>query len=254
MKTASQLFGKSVPKLINCKKHGPYSGWVVFIEDLGKDIESVCPKCAEKEHAELLKEINDKLRYNQNRTAFNDSCIPPRFAKMSFKEFQPTCEKAAKVKERIGKFIMNFQGALEDGTSFLFSGGTGTGKTHMASAVANNVIRSGYSAVYVSSLNYLSKMKKAWNEAEGLSEDDIVESYVKFDLLVFDELGKGELNAKEKAMIFRLIDRRSEECKPTIGITKFNPQKLVQLIDDDAVRRLKTGGGDILLFDWPPYE
>lgn len=250
--TLLESSGSTTTKSLCCPVHGDYQGWSMIVA--GGEINSICDQCAAEEQRQKIQAVEEERERLRNAVGFNNSCIPPRFAKMSFKDFQPTCDKAAKVKERVGKFIVNFKDSMENGTSFLFSGGTGTGKTHLACATANNVIRSGRSAIYVSSLNYLSKVKAAWNEAAGTSEDEVIESYVKFDLLILDELGKGELNQKERGMVFRLIDRRSEECKPTIGITKFSPDKLISLIDDDAVRRLKAGSGGILLFDWPAYE
>lgn len=250
--TLLESYGSTTTKNLCCPVHGAYQGWSMIVA--GEEINSICDQCAAEEQRQKAKAAEEERERLRNAVGFSNSCIPPRFAKMRFNDFIPTCDKAKKVAERIAHFIMNFNESMENGTSFLFSGGTGTGKTHLACATANNVIRSGRSAIYVSSLNYLSKVKAAWNEAAGTSEDEVIESYVKFDLLVLDELGKGELNQKERGMIFRLIDRRSEECKPTIGITKFSPEKLVSLIDDDAVRRLKAGGGGVLLFDWPAYE
>lgn len=245
---------QSVPKLLICPKHGPYSGWVTMIPDLGREVNSECPECSKEQHQQLLEEKNKQQRMNENRTAFNNSCIPPRFRDKSFRDYEPACPAAGRVKMILENYIRNFSKALESGTSFLFSGGTGTGKTHLACAVANNVMLLGHSAMYISSLNYLSKVKLAWKADSNQAEDDIIESFTKFDLLIFDELGKGELNAKEKAMIFRLIDRRHEENRPTIGISKFNEARICQLIDDDAVRRLKCGGGGTLLFDWGNYQ
>lgn len=248
----------SQPKqaLLRCEKHGEYLGWETIIE--GELYPSQCPECDKEESLRISLELADfraaAREKEKNRTALTAAGIPPRFQRMSFKEFQPTCDKAAKVRDRIGNFILNFKDSKENGTSFLFSGNTGAGKTHLACAAANNLIRMGYSAIYVSSLNYITRVKAAWNPAAGLSESDILEEHAKPDLLILDEIGKGEMNAKERGMIFQIIDRRYEECKPTIGISIFSPEKLSQLINEDAVRRLKAGGGGILLFDWPAYE
>jgi DNA replication protein DnaC len=252
IETLLQSSGSTTTKNLCCPVHGDYQGWTMTVA--GEEINSICDKCADEEQRQKAQAAEEERERLRNAVGFSNSCIPPRFAKMAYNDFKTNCDKAVAVKGRVGDFIKNFKDSMGKGTSFLFSGSTGTGKTHLACATANNIIRKGYSAIYVSSLNYLSKVKAAWNVEAGTSEDEVIESYVKFDLLILDELGKGELNQKERGMIFRLIDRRSEECKPTIGITKFSPDKLISLIDDDAVRRLKAGGGGVLLFDWPAYE
>jgi DNA replication protein DnaC len=250
---------KAADNMLVCPKHGPYKGWTM--EVIGQSINSICDKCVEEEaehnrqqiysaNLEVQKRLDDAKR----NSAFNNSCIPPKFMKKSIKDFIPTCKEMEEVLKMAKDYIIGFDEIKESGRSFLFSGNSGTGKTHLATAIANNVIRMGYTAVYVNSLNYLSKVKTAWNFNAGISEDEIVESYVKPDLLLIDDLGKGTLDAKEKGMIFRLIIRREEEGKPMIGITSLTEQRLCDLIDIDSVRRLKTSGGRTIRFDWKPFE
>jgi DNA replication protein DnaC len=244
--------GITTPKRLKCPKHGDYNGFTMCVD--GTNIDSECDKCAAESAAENLSQQIAEIHVNKSRSALVNSCIPPRFANNSFYNWNARCEKSAKIKTIIEKYITHFDKALPAGTSFLFCGNTGTGKTHLACAIANNVMRKGYTALYISSLNYISKIKTAWATGSEQSEDALIESFVGFDLLIFDELGKGELSVKEKGMIFRLIDRRYEECKPTIGISKHNKEALKKLIDDDAIRRLEAGGGTTLVFDLPNYQ
>lgn len=244
------------PEMLICPKHGEYCGWTIIVN--GEKIESECDQCAgEKAEQERLERdaiLRARLAESKSREAFNSSCIPPRFASKSFKCYEPHSDETAKAKHILGEYVMNFGRAMENGTSFLFTGGTNTGKTHLACAVGNNIMLKGRTAIYVSVLNYLSKVKKAWSANDGSSEDSEIEKYVSFDLLILDELGKGQLDAKEKGMIFRLIDRRYEENRPTIGISKLSEANLVKLIDDDSVRRLKAGGGRNIYFGEMQYQ
>lgn len=248
MKTATNLFGSVSRKKVVCPKHGEFDAYVQIIENIG-EIVGDCPACAAEQEAAAQAarsaEMRDRQRQNDHSEAFRRACIPPRFTSMSFKDFIPHSSETAKAKEVLGQFVMNWKETRAEGKSFLITGGTGVGKTHLACAVANNVIRQGGTAVYVSSLNYLSKVKSAWVADSESSEDAIIEGYVAFDLLVLDELGKGTLDAKERGMVFRLIDRRYEENKPIIGVSKIPEAALIKLIDDDAVRRLKAGGGHL---------
>lgn len=239
-------------KQLICPKHGPYNGFTMCVG--GVNIDSECDRCAEEAVTESVSRQNIENNINKSKSALLNSCIPPRFANNSFHNWETKCEKAEKIKTIVGKYITHFDKVLLAGTSFLFCGNTGTGKTHLACAIANNVMRKGYTALYISSLNYISKIKTAWATGSEQSEDALIESFVGFDLLIFDELGKGELSVKEKGMIFRLIDRRYEECRPTIGISKHSKDALKKLIDDDAIRRLEAGGGTTLVFDLPNYQ
>lgn len=247
---------KPMESIITCEKHGDYKGWTMEIE--GVSIPSECPICFEEaEQADRMKrekEIAARQRKGIIDQARNRSCIPPKFQGMDFKSWIPSCEKAASIKQMLAEYVVNFADHASKGKSFLLIGASGTGKTHIATAIANNLISRQKTAIYVSALNFISQMKSAWNPTSEVSEDAIVEKLASFDLLVLDELGKGVYDAKEKGMIFRLIDRRYEENKPTIGISRLDEKRLESCIDDDAIRRLRTGGGSVIRFDWQPFE
>lgn len=243
-------------KMHKCEKHGEFHQEELSFN--GKKLPVACPKCVdeiiEEERKSDIEKIKRQSLEARKIEVFNQSCVPKRYQFNSFKDYSPVCEDAEKVTELLKRYVNNFDKAIERGTSFLFSGGTGTGKTTLATAVLNNVMRMGYTGVYVSSLNYISRIKRSWTTGSNESEDELIESFVKFDLLVIDELGKGGGSASEKGMIFRLLDRRHEEMKPTIGVSIHDEKTITKLIDQDAVRRLTTGGGGILRFTWPNYE
>lgn len=252
MSVFEQIKSASRPEVLYCEKHGHYHGWVATI--LGEEIPSECDACAKEQHARELDAINAAQREREASAGFCFACIPPRFQDKTFGNYKEVCAAAKDVVLFAKDYVINFNSILDNGRSFLFTGNTGTGKTHIACAITNNIIRRGYTATYVSSLNFISRMKKAWSNFNEETEDDIIEAMMKFDLLVIDELGKGELGPKERGMIFRLIDRRTEEKKPVIGISKYSEEKLKLMIDDDVVRRLKAGGGKAILFNWPTFE
>lgn len=236
---------------LTCAIHGKFSGFQTKVN--GKKINSDCPSCLEKAEAEARLKRNHETRLRENSNIFSQSCIPKAYQNKSLKSWETRCKAAVELKALMGRYVMEFETVQKRGTSFLFSGGTRTGKTHLATAVANNVMRRGFTAVYISSLNYISKMKRSWTAGSTISEDEVVESFMKYDLLVFDELGK-QNNPNEKAMIFRLLDRRAEEKLPVLGVTKYSDTQLAKLIDDDAVSRLVRGGGRVIKFNWSNYE
>ena len=239
-------------RTLTCRIHGKYEGIVTEIN--GRKIEAICPECLEDERkSELNKHVEEHMR-RKRIDIFNQSCVPKRYQGIKFNDFHPVCDEAEELLELMQRYVKNYHLVLMHGTSFLFSGGTGTGKTTIGTAVLNGVMMIGYTGVYVSSLNLLSKVKRSWVNGATVSQDEIIESYVAYDLLVLDEIGKGQMSAKEKGIIFSLLDRRHEEVKPTIGITTYSEQKIKSLIDEDAVRRLTTGGGCTIKFTWPNYE
>lgn len=235
----------------NCSEHGEYESYKTVIN--GNEIKGCCPGCLEVERQEELRENHETILQRKNVGIFNESCVPRKFQKCSFQNYEVSSQSEPIV-EMMKKYVMKFDLVKENGTSFLFTGRTARGKTHLACAVLNNLMRLGRPCIYISSLNYLRKVKRAWVQSENLSEDEIIESYLKYDLMVLDELGKGSLSEKEKGMLFAVITRRYEEGLPTIGITTKTQSQLEKALDEDAVRRLRTGGGSVLSFDWDEYK
>jgi DNA replication protein DnaC len=119
----------------------------------------------------------------------------------------------------------------------------------LACAIGNNLYARGRTVTYTSSLNLIAAVKRAWAKDSTQTEDDIVDSFSRPDLLIIDELGKGLLSEREQNLFFRVIDRRYEQCRPMIGISNLTKQALERAMGQDAIRRL----GANLRFDWKPF-
>jgi len=247
--------GLCEPMDVVCPTHGKYKAFVTKIN--GEDIIGECDKCAEariqQEREERNAVINKRIEQAGYNPQLRKACIPPRFLDRTFDNFVITKE-SEEVISIMKRYATNFDRVKQNGTSLLITGGTATGKTHIACAIANAVIRKGYTAYYVSCLNFLSAVKRAWTSNSEVSEDELIDSFACHDLLVIDELGKGTLDAKEKGMLFRLIDKRYESAMPTIGISNLEESRLKSLLDDDFVRRLKSGKGMNVRFTWKGEE
>lgn len=253
---ALEPLGTTEPAILYCAKHGEYSGFTCVVA--GQKIKSQCDHCAAEEwEAEKLRisEENEIARRAEMRKfKETQSSIPPRFKKKSFKDWQPACATANEVKGICGRFVTGFNKALEEGTSYLFSGPSATGKTSMACAIGNNLLMRGHSVIYVSQLEYVSAVKDSWKDGSKVSENDLIERYAKPDLLILDEIGKGNFSPKEKGFVHMLLDKRYMACKPTIGISNLSEDALSKVLDKETVRRLKAGGGEVLGFQWKPFE
>ena len=240
-------------KILSCPKHGKYEGYTTVVSDK-RSINSICPECLEKENDRARQELYERIALSGSRDVFNQSCIPPRYQKSNFGVYRSSCEKAEAVKRLLSRFTTDFKIAALNGTSFLFSGKTGTGKTHLACAIAMNIIKQGHTAKYTSMADVISKVKATWSGTSQLTEDEMIDKFIEFELLIIDEIGLGSLSPKERNIIFMIIDRRYSNNKPTIGISKFHEAKVCQMIGEETVSRLKSGGGGVLVFDWEDYR
>ena len=113
-------------------------------------------------------------------------------------DFQPSIKK-----EKIVDIInSNF---YEEGTNVILIGNPGTGKTHLAIAIAYSVAIRRNSVYFIKFNKLINILRNAYNE--GTFERKI-KQFFKYKLLIIDEVGFNEISQLESKLFFQLIDLR----------------------------------------------
>lgn len=100
-------------------------------------------------------------------------------------------------------------------TTSYFYGRTGLGKTHLSLAIANEVIKKGYSVVYGSLINFLNKIKDEQFDRDDGSVDT-ENMLIEADLLILDDMGTENPTAFKNAVLYNIINSRLCRGVPTI--------------------------------------
>lgn len=120
----------------------------------------------------------------------------------------------------------------------LMRGATGLGKTHLSLAIANEVMRKGYSVVYVSAPDILSRLERDHFSYRYDEEDSTFRSLTKCDLLIIDDLGTEFSSQYTVATVYNLFNTRILTGKPIIMNTNLTLNELLEHYSQRFMSRL----------------
>ncbi|MES5160052.1 ATP-binding protein [Fannyhessea vaginae] len=114
--------------------------------------------------------------------------------------------------------------ALKQGKNVFISGAVGSGKTHLACAVArtllaDNLVRS---VQFARCVSLFDEIKRSFNAGT-----DALAPYRTCGVLVLDDLGKQASTPWSLERLFDLVDDRYARCLPTITTSNYNPRDLI---------------------------
>ena len=119
-------------------------------------------------------------------------------------------------------YAENFNEALERNLGLLFYGGTGSGKTFLAIAIANALIDMKKS-VYVTSVTEWIDMAQRYDAG---NKQAILDKIMRVSLLVIDDLGAERNTSFGLEQAYLLINSRYEAGLPTIATTNKSLEEL----------------------------
>ena len=246
----------------DCAQHGTFDAKVISI--LGREFASMCPGCSAEQQAQDADKLARKQDYDRRQAEdaqcrriealFQRAGIPPRFQDRTLDNYTATEEGQARAL-RIARMYVEMWPEMQDkGTSLIFSGKFGTGKSHLACAIANAVMATGSSALSTTVSDALRSIKRAYDKGSELSEADAINTLVQPRLLVLDECGMDYGTEHSKTLIFDVLNKRYEELRPTLILTNLDAPALREYFGDRVVDRLREGGGKLVNFNWDSHR
>lgn len=96
---------------------------------------------------------------------------------------------------------------IETGDNLVAIGNSGSGKTHMLSAIGHALIEAGYRVLYTRTTDLVQRLQAARRD---LSLETALAKLDKFDLLILDDITYAHKDQAETSVLFELIARRYE--------------------------------------------
>jgi DNA replication protein DnaC len=148
-------------------------------------------------------------------------------------------------------YVEEFADHLAAGRCLVFCGSPGTGKTHLACAIAKSVAQSGRSTRYFTVQELIRSIRATWQPGSRESEDTVLRRLQKLDFLVLDEVGVQFGTEAERTQLTEVMDMRYRAMKPTLVVSNCTRSELKKYLGERIADRLQENDGKVVIFDWP---
>ncbi|RKV77631.1 MAG: ATP-binding protein [Neisseria sp.] len=242
-----------------CEKHG-----IDYTEQVFKHFVRGCPKCREEEEAERERQAEAEREAERRKWVnaqierrIGASKIPPRFVGKTVKGYEVSegNEGQRYVADRVKAYAIEFNDGKHSGRCLALLGNAGTGKTHLACAIGNHLLKNlGKTARFttVSELNRIVREAKSFSS--DVTESQVIADFAGYDLLIIDEVGVQTGTDAESKALFDVFNERYQNLKPTVLISNLDAAGFVQAVGRRIADRVKEDGGEILSFDWESHR
>jgi DNA replication protein DnaC len=239
-----------------CDKHGAFeeSGMTLPVASK-RTIWSGCPQCgAEARIVEEQRRVAEEEEQRQRRMEqrLSMSGIPQRFRDRTFDNFIADTEPKRHALAVAVEFAAEFSDHYERGTTVIFSGKPGTGKSHLALAAAMSVMKS-KTALYINALDLIRMVRDTWRRDSEMSEVNVLNELSTVGLLVIDEIGVQYGTDGEQVILFDVLNRRYRDLMPTILLTNLGKAGMKEFLGERSFDRLREGGIWVA-FDWESHR
>lgn len=243
-----------------CERHGPYEGWRMVV--MGREVLSACPDCMEEHKQRELREDEERRhreraerRQRMVEAKLSMAGIPARFRACSFDTFRVDegADHGAQQHRALAAcraYAANWQAVRERGAVLVLTGGPGTGKTHLACAIANALIREHLVTVTFGTVaDYVRGVRDTYRKDSQRSERDAIRALTEPDLLIMDELGQ-RASEYDQAIMFDVLNARYADMRPMVLLSNLARPELEAALGERMADRLRDVGAFVAM-NWP---
>ena len=198
-----------------------------------------CPKAreAERRHREELRQqaIEEQLKWETaekmeriNRL-FKTSSLPTRFNDRTFESFDRNAHNEHAVRTAY-EYANNF--GIYQSEGLLFSGDVGTGKTHLAAAIAIHLLNNQTPVIFGTVTTLLGRLRQTYAKESNETEREILDALTSVNLLILDDLGKEKSTPWVQQMLYEVINTRYENKKSLVVTTNSGMKQLEERMPD----------------------
>lgn len=148
-------------------------------------------------------------------------------------------EQAGQALTAARDFVTDAQAQLY-GDGLLFTGNVGSGKTFLASIIANSLLNSGLEVLYIVVPDLLDEIRATFDHR---SDTEVTEQYIMekartVEILILDDLGAHNYTDWARNRLYSIINYRLNHELRTVVTTNLLPQELEEYIGERSTSRL----------------
>ena len=169
------------------------------------------------------KEAERKRKQKYINSIFSQSTVNGSLKDATVNNYKPQNEKQVYAKKTAIEYVKTF--SVDKPKSLILQGSYGTGKSHIAYAIAKAIKNEGYSVAFMHIPMLMERIKATYNKNAAETTDELVQLLSNIDLLVLDDIGV-ENTEHTLNKLFSIVDNRVG--KNNIFTTNFSDKELNQ--------------------------
>lgn len=195
----------------------------------------------------------DKKQQHEQRLArlLEIAHLPKRHQSCGFKNYERHDHARQKAFEIATAYAKSVMTGTEQ--NLVMVGRTGTGKTHLACAIARNLLQHNKHVRYITTADLAENIMQAWREDDKTQKGEIAK-FADYDVLILDEYGLHDQHEKRLEIIHQVLYARYDNMKPSIVISNMTIEQLQQNLGDRLWSRLQHGGLQLIDANWGDYR
>lgn len=192
------------------------TGWILIPNEKYNDFAVKC-ECQEK----------GKKKQDISKNGFTRA-----IEKCTFSTYETWNENSKRAKEVAKNYFLSFEKIKNTkNNSILLAGQVGSGKTHLAVAIALNLLKRHHKVEYMPYRDEITKLKQ--NIINSQYYEKAMDKYKTCEVLLIDDLFKGKPTDTDINIIFEIVNHRYMAQLPMIISTELTRERLLMI--DEAI-------------------
>lgn len=157
--------------------------------------------------------------------------------KLNFDKFNIMNDTAKKTCNICKKYAINFSEMAKDGIGLYLYGNPGIGKTHLVSAIGNQLLDNGIKVIFLSTTTLHNKYKALMND--GFDSYAWIEKLSNLEgLLILDDIGTEITTERVGETMYNIVNTRYDRNLPTIYTSNCDLDKLADMSKGDINNKI----------------